>query len=79
MVQTTYGDVEIPELVRCYELWRGMITKQNEIRRKYNQTEEGKTKNREKAKDYYEKHKQEILQKRKAYRDKKKSEYMMLD
>lgn len=79
MVQTEYGDVEIPELVRCYNLWRAMMIKHNEIRKKYNQTEEGKTKNRERAKVYYEKNKELILKKRKEHREKKKEEYQFLD
>ena len=79
MVQTQYGDVEIPELVRCYEMWRSMITKHNEIRKKYNQTEEGKRKNRAKAKEYYAKTRALILEKRKEYREKKKEEYQFID
>ena len=79
MVQTAYGDVEIPELVRCYEMWRNMTIKHNKLRNKYNQTEEGKMKNREKAKQYYEKHREEILEKRKEYREKKKDEYVMME
>lgn len=64
-VQTDYGEQEIAEVIRCYNLWRKMMTKQNEIRYQYNQTDEGKEKNRAKAKEYYEKHREEILEKRK--------------
>lgn len=64
-VTTDYGEQEIEEVIRCYNLWRKSMTKHNEIRHEYNQTEEGKTKNCQRAKNYYERHREEILAKRK--------------
>lgn len=64
--QTDYGTVKAAELIRVYGLWKKMIDKQVEKRNAFNQTEEGKQKNRSRAKDYYQRHKEEILAKRKA-------------
>lgn len=65
-VQTDFGEQEIEEVIRCYNLWRKQMTKLNEIRWAYNQTEEGKLKNRARSKAYYEKHKEEIMARRQA-------------
>ena len=65
-VQTDHGEQEIEEVIRCYNLWKNLMLKNIDRRNEYNQTEEGKTKNRERAKVYYERHKEEILAKRKA-------------
>ena len=67
-VQTDYGEQEIEEVIRCYNLWRKQVTKLNEIRWAYNQTDEGKQKNRDRSKAYYEKHKDEIKARRLAKR-----------
>lgn len=71
--QTDYDKVSTEELVRVYHLWKKMIAKNAEIRNAYNQTPEGKAKNREKAKQYYEAHKEKVLAKRKARYDAKKT------
>lgn len=79
-VQTAYGEMTIAELVRYTELWKAMTTKHNEFRRRYNQTDAGKEKNREKAKQYYERNKEKVLEKRKQrYREKKTDEYLMTE
>ena len=64
-IQTAYGEYTIDELVYYTELWKQSLEKQNNRKRIYNRTEEGKQKNNTKAKQYYEKHKEEILAKRK--------------
>lgn len=78
-VNTAYGEMTVAELVRCAEKWKRLMEKHNALRHRYNQTEEGKIKNREKAKSYYERNREKVLQKRRAIREKKKDEYKMLD
>ena len=79
MVQTKYGEMTLEQVVDYAEKWRSLCEKQNKLRHQYNQTDKGKMKNRERAKQYYEKHRQEILEKRKAAREKDKDEYKMLE
>jgi len=64
-VNTEYGEQEIEEVVRCYNLWKNYIADMNKRRHAINQTEEGKQKNRANAKSYYERNKDAILAKRK--------------
>ena len=64
-VDTAYGEQEIEEVVRCYNLWKNYIADMNKRRHEKNQTDEGKQKNRANAKAYYEKNKAAILAKRK--------------
>jgi len=66
MEQTDYGKVSREELVRVYHLWKKMIAKNVEKRNEFNQTEQGKELNRERAKMYYERNREKILLKRKA-------------
>ena len=77
--QTDYGELEITEIIRCCNLWKKLMEKHNELKHAYNQTEEGKTKNRENAKLYYERHKEEISAKRKAKYEAKKNQPQFVD
>jgi len=67
-VQTDYGEQPIEEVVRCYNLWKKMAAKTAEKRRIINQTEEGALKNRQRANLYYERHREEVLEKRRMTR-----------
>lgn len=64
--QTDYGKVSTEELIRVYHMWKKMVKKSVERRHEFNQSEEGKELNRQRAKKYYEEHRDEILAKRKA-------------
>ncbi len=68
-VQTEYGEQEIEEVIRCYNLWKALMKKNIEKRHEFNQTEEGKQKNRERAKIYYERNRDLILEKRRLKRE----------
>lgn len=70
-VQTEYGEQDLEEVVRCFHLWKKLLADHNERRHQYNQTEQGKKKNRDRAKQYYERKKEEILQRK---RDKYQAE-----
>lgn len=61
-VQTSFGQVELPVLVKLYEAQQ----KHFQARKEWLKTEEGKAYNRMKAKEFYARHKEEILAKRKA-------------
>jgi predicted acylesterase/phospholipase RssA len=63
-VQTDHGEQEIEEVIRCYNLWRNLIVKNVEKRNEFHKTEEGKQKNRANSKNYYQRHREEILEKR---------------
>ena len=67
--QTDFGKVSTEELIRVYNLWKKMTKKNVEKRNEYNQTEEGKEKNRARARVYYESHRELILEKRRKQRD----------
>ena len=67
--KTDYGMVSVDELIRVYHQWKKMVKKNIEKRNEYNQTEEGKQKNRERARVYYESHRELILEKRRKQRD----------
>lgn len=64
--QTEYGIVNTEELIRVYHLWKKMMKKNIEKRNEFNKTDEGKEVNRQRAKKYYEGHRETILAKRKA-------------
>lgn len=66
---TEFGKVKVEELIRVYGLWKHQITKANERRVEFLQTEEGKQWNRDNARRYYERHREEILARKKAKRD----------
>lgn len=66
---TEFGKVKVEELIRVYGLWKNQITKANERRVEFLQTEEGKQWNRDNARRYYERHREEILARKKAKRD----------
>lgn len=61
-VETEFGQVNIPVLIRMYENQRRHLIERNEWRK----TEAGKEYNRKKAKEFYERNKEQILAKRKA-------------
>lgn len=63
-VQTDHGEQEIEEVIRCYNLWRNLIVKNVERRNEFHKTEEGKQQNRANSKNYYQRHREEILEKR---------------
>jgi hypothetical protein len=64
-VATAYGDVDVSVLVHHYEVYKRNEEKKYEKRLEFLMTEEGKEWNRKKAKEYYLKNKEKILQKRK--------------
>lgn len=74
---TEYGKVPVSELVRYYEMHKRMLDRIAAKKNEYNQTEEGKQKNREHAKQYYEKNREKILEKRKIKYQAKKDTYQM--
>lgn len=76
MVLTKYGDVSLETLIEKYEQWKKSIEKHVEARTNFLQTEEGKEWNRKNSKTYYEKHKSEILEKRRLAYQKKKHELL---
>ena len=73
-VQTDLGTVSIDELVRVYILHKNANKRHQEARAKFFQTDEGKQYNRDRSKSYYERHKETVLEKRKAAYQKKKQE-----
>ena len=79
MVKTAYGEMTIEELVKYTEMWKSMCEKHNQIRRKYNQSDEGKMKNRQRSKEYYERNREKVLEKRRSIREKQKEEYKMIE
>lgn len=78
-VQTEYGEQELDEVIRCYNLWKKMMAKNIGRKNEWNQTDEGKNKNRQNAKSYYQRHKEEILAKRKASYVSKKDKPQFID
>ena len=72
-VQTDYGEQELEEIVRCYNLWKKLISNNVQRRNQKQQTQEGKLKNRENSKSYYERHREQILAKRKQRYDARKN------
>jgi hypothetical protein len=61
-VNTAFGEADIPALVRAYE-----SAKRADARKKqWLKTEKGREWNRNQAKNYYEAHKAEILERRRA-------------
>lgn len=59
-VATAFGDAELPALIRAYEAMK----KNDERKKAWLKTERGKQWNCEKAKAYYNEHKDEVLEKR---------------
>ena len=78
-VKTAYGEMTVAELVKYTEMWKAMAKKHNDLKCKYNQTDEGKEKNRERARDYYERNRDKVLEKRREANDLKKNSPMFLD
>lgn len=73
-IQTTYGAIPLDVLIKRFETQQKAQNKMKAKRLDYIQTEEGKLMNRTRAKEYYERHKQTILAKRKAaYQSRKQS------
>lgn len=60
MVQTAFGEAELPALIKAYE----SMKKGDERKKAWLKTERGKEWNREKASAYYNNHKEEVLEKR---------------
>jgi hypothetical protein len=58
---TNYGEATLPELLKAFE----MSQRQKEAKKAWLQTDEGKEYNRIKAKEYYKRHKDVVLEKRK--------------
>lgn len=65
-VPTSFGEVSLDKLVKYYETYKRNEDKRLEKRHEVLQTPEGKAINRARAKAYYDKHKDDILAKRKA-------------
>lgn len=59
-VATAYGEAELPALIKAYE----SMKKNDERKKAWLKTERGKEWNCEKAKAYYQAHKDEVLEKR---------------
>lgn len=78
-VQTAYGEMTVAELVKYTEMWKAMAAKHNDYKKVYNQTEQGREKNRERSKVYYERHRDQVLEKRRSKRDQAASVPMFLD
>ena len=69
LVKTAYGDVSLETLVQVYETSR----RHNEKRGEWFKTEAGKAYQRQKAKEYYERNREKVLQKRaETYQDEEK-------
>ena len=69
---TNFGEVQVDELVRVYNNYKQNLQKSQEKRKAWLQTDEGKEYNRGRAKAYYDRNKETILEKRKTmYADKK--------
>ena len=59
-VPTAYGNVPFAQILHAYEKSKQWAEK----KKAWMKTEEGKAYNRQKSKDYYERHKAQVLQKR---------------
>lgn len=73
-VATSIGDVPLEKLVKHYETYVNQEKRKYQKRLDYLATPEGKEWNRLRAKSYYERNKQKVLEKRKAaYQAKKET------
>ena len=66
---TNYGDATLPELLKAFET----AQRHKEAKKAFLKTEEGKAYNRNKAKEYYNRHKDLVLEKRKEQYEKDSS------
>lgn len=64
-VVTEFGEVSVDELARMYTLARHRALRSQAKRLEWLQTDDGKEYNRGRAKAYYQRHKEAILEKRK--------------
>ena len=64
-IQTESGAIPVEDLVRVYEQYRRNNQRNQERRRQFLQTDEGKEYNRDRARAYYDKNKKAILEKKK--------------
>lgn len=64
LISTTYGNVSLGELLRVYDTHKKANLRHQAKRHLFNQTDRGKELNRQRAKDYYYSHREEILAKR---------------
>lgn len=78
-VATQYGEQEIEEVIRCYNLWKTLMKKTNDTKYALNQTVEGKAHNRLNASLYYERNRETILAKRKEAYEARKNTPQFLD
>lgn len=73
--KTEFGDVSLEELLRVYSVHKKSNLRHQAKRHLFNQTDRGKELNRKRSKDYYYKHREEILQRRaEEYQTKQSSE-----
>lgn len=72
-VDTSFGTIPLEILVKRYENEKKREAKKYEKRLEYLGTDEGKEWNRARAKSYYDSHKDQICEKRKAWYLKKKA------
>lgn len=73
-VSTAFGEVEMADLIHCYEISKKAAERKYEKRLDFLLSDEGKEWNRKKAKAYYEKNKEKVLAKRKIYNETKKAQ-----
>lgn len=64
LINTPHGNVSLGELIRVYDTHKKANLRHQAKRQAFNQTEQGKELNRQRSKDYYYKHRAEILEKR---------------
>ena len=79
LISTKYGSVALEKLIAVYEKHKENEKKTAERRHEWNQTDEGKQKNRERAKAYYEKNKEKVRAKNlaRANANKEKAEALV--
>lgn len=65
LISTPYGNVSLGELLRVYDTHKKSNLRHQAKRHAFNQTEQGKELNRNRAKAYYHTHREEVLAKAK--------------
>ena len=70
-IQTDFGFVPLDRLIKIFNSYQRQANKHMEKRSEFLKSEEGKVYNKVRARDYYKKHREEILVKRKLANQKK--------
>ena len=73
-IPTNFGEVEVDELVRIYNIYKRRDAKNQNRRKQVLSTEAGREKNRERSRSYYHRNKDIVLEKRKQEYQKKKND-----